>query len=222
MNIQILEVRVEVPETDDIFVVTAESTWSVYNVISSTPVPLKAISKITYNGARVLVNQTLSYLHFANKSALIVYLTSVATVENVIPACNDNGVMSGTGTDSGNPELPSGSGHITPSIPIPPVKNDLPREPMKEPAVVTMHIDDQSFLDFPVLVQPEHYGLILFDALKQRTGRNFIVMNLLFLGTKIEQETPLKPLGLLNGDIINVVLLPPPQLGFDPNANPSV
>jgi hypothetical protein len=209
--VKLLEVRVEVPETDDVFVVTAMSNDYIDSVLHSTPIPAKSISKVTYNGARVMLNQTLTYIRFANRSALVVYLTAQAQADNLaLNNCNDN---LNHGLDTGDANANNGDGlaisNIAPSAPIPPPSNDLERAPMKDPATVWMHFDDQSFLRFPVLVFPEHYGLMLFDAIKERTGRPFSVMNLSFMNKRIDQETPVKPLGFINGDIVNVVLLPP-------------
>jgi len=210
-DVKELEVRIEVPETDDVFVVASLSTDNVENVLLKTPIPHKSISKVTYNGARVQFNQTLTYIRFANRSALVVYLTPQASAEHAaLTDCNDklNHGMETAAAPSTTAE-DVGITLANPAVPIPPSKNELERAPMKDPAVVWIHIDGQTQLNFPVLVFPEHFGLALFDAIKERTGRPFSVQNLLFLGKPIQQDTPLKPLGLLNDDVVNAVLLPP-------------
>jgi len=73
-----LQARVEVPETDDVYVADVKSNFNVKDVLSKVSVPAAATSKVTYNGVRVHLNSTLDQIHFANRSALVVYLNGAA------------------------------------------------------------------------------------------------------------------------------------------------
>lgn len=220
-DVKQLEVRVEVPETDDVFIITAFSNERIENILGKTPIPHKSISKVTYNGARVQFDQSLTEIRFANKSALVVYLTVQASADHVaVTDCNDNLVHSiPVDVAVANPPDANSITTAQSGAPVPPPQNDLERPPMKNPAIVIVKVDGQDHLDFPVLVYPEHFGLALFDAIKIRTGRPFAVMTVKFGRTTIFQETPLKPLGLLNDDVINVLLLSPMSMQTLPAAS---
>jgi hypothetical protein len=213
LDVKLMQVRVEVPETDDIFVVEATSNETISLVIGRTPVPAFTIAKITYNGVRVNMDQSLDQLHFANKSALIVYLTPSASNDRLA-------VTQPTLPEYVPPEMVpnneqiipdnSQSGSIPP-IPIPVDESgdpDWPRAPMMAPAVVTVHVDDRAHLDFPVLVHPTDVGLVFFEAVKDRIGKPFANVNLKFKVVMIEQGTELKPLGFRDGDVVLAQILP--------------
>jgi len=208
LEVKNMQVRVEVPETDDVFITDALSIDSVTTVISRTPIPLSTISKITYNGMRIQLNHTLEYIHFANKSALVVYLVAVPAPQlhplplSVIPMANGQEIIENLNSP---PLLSSGNSHDLPLVPIPTTEDEIPRPPMKTRATIIVRAYD----DFPVLIQPTDVGLTIFEALKERTGRPFKAFNIMFHGVKIEQATQLGPIGLLTGDLVVAQVLPP-------------
>jgi len=213
LEVKTMQVRVEVPETDDVFITEALSIDTVTTVISRTPIPLTTISKITYNGMRIHLNHSLEYIHFANKSALVAYLVAVP-VPQLHPlqdqATSTSQSIVEDGPNSSPSLLSSGSAHDLKLVPIPQDDDsEIPRPFMQTRAVITVRVADSNFPDFPVLVQPTDVGLTIFEALKDRTGRPFKAFNLMFHGLKIEQATELRPIGLIDDDVVVAQMLPP-------------
>lgn len=206
--------RVEVPETDDLYEVDILSSQTVQDVIEHSPIPIGSIDKITYNGARVMYDQTLNEIRFANRSALVVYLKPQPQATGSGLAGPTSGFAPSLETPTPAPrpsnETSTGSGSAPPpAVPIPKTDDpEPPRQPMTEPAVVTVHIQDSEFLDFPMFVTPEHIGLVIYEALHDRTGRPLTAFNVVFQSIRIDQATELKPIGLRDGDVLNVMIMP--------------
>jgi hypothetical protein len=205
LGIKHLEVRVEVPETDDVFFINALSSDTVGGVMLLTPIPSNVVDKVTYNGARVELNLTLEYLHFADKSALIVYLIPMPLLPPPLP------VQSPAPSANLPPTLypADANNQGSPAQPVPVFENDdWPRPIMTSPAVVTVHFEAYPHLDFPVIVSPGDSGMVIFNALRDRTGRPFGAFTLTYRRIKVEFDTSLKELGFVTGDIIPVQMHP--------------
>jgi len=216
LQLVVLEVRVEVPSSDDVFVVSATNTMSVVQVVALTPLAHSAIDKITYNGARVSDSQSLAALHFANRSALVVYLSpSLAPPSSPIsvvwapPAPNapEDSPATPTPAPAIDDSMPPTLDY--PPIPIPEIVHDTwPRPEMTESAVVLLRINDGLQVDLPVLVHPEDAGGVLLDALRESTGKADKFFSIMFHRLRIDIGTPLKSFGFLSGDVIPVQMLP--------------
>merc|ERR1712226_940065 len=87
MEVENIDVRVEVPEADMVVTVQTNTKVTISDVMQMANVPSEAITKVTYNGARVLGDATLHSIHFANRSALVVYVVPAA------PTAADNTVV---------------------------------------------------------------------------------------------------------------------------------
>jgi len=168
----------------------------------------------------VLGSQTLLSLHFANKSALVVYLTpALAPPTSPLSVVWTPPVQTvpmiaapptpGSPPSSESPALPEESINAIGVVPIPEVIHDSwPRPEMTQPAVVQLRINDGLFVDLPVLVRPDDVGGVLFDVLKDSTGRADKYFSLVFHRLRIEVATPLRSFGFVNGDILPVQMLP--------------
>jgi hypothetical protein len=204
-----IEVRVEVPETDDVFTVHVRKVDNITTVIEKTPIPLVTISKITYNGARIELWHTLDYLHFANKSALIVYMIPMP-----LPITSP----SSSPSPSPHPNFPqfpasdllnNSSRPALPPIPVPVTEpEDWPRPEMSAPADVRIHFESYPHLDFPMRIFPTDTGLAILEALRDRTGRPFTAFTIGYRRLPIEFNTPLSPFGFVDDDVIPVQLHP--------------
>jgi len=219
MGVEDVDVRVEVPEADMVVTVHAKSGMSVSEVMQLANVPSEAITKVTYNGARVLGEATLESIHFADRSALIVYVIPAAPTPSTGVAERDASTSASVptgetqseeaGTVAGSPETDAGRALPEP-VPLPSdddADSEWPRPAMSAPAVVTVHVEGRK-LDIPVLVAPTSTGQILFNALQQRTGGSMAKFNFFFNNAKIETGTVLGPLGFRQGDIVAVQMLP--------------
>jgi len=213
-----LQARVEVPETDDVVSVNVKSNFQVLDVLNLAGVPSSTTGKVTYNGVKVMLNASLDSIHFANRSALIVYLngnsapsvsesgatsTSSASANNVVPGSGNsstNGRMQGSNSSTAGRPLPK-------PVPVPSTSatdSQWPRDVMTQSAVVTVHIDGHPNLDFKMLVHPTDTGAQLFEALSQRIGLNEAHFNPFFFSQPIGLQTPMKDMGFIEGDIIAV------------------
>jgi hypothetical protein len=215
-----LQARVEVPETDDVYVADVKSNFNVKDVLSKVSVPAAATSKVTYNGVRVHLNSSLDQIHFANRSALVVYLNGAALPMPKTPSSPGGAnatavnVKSKTATgESGNSSVVSKSDAGKPlpkPVQIPntaTTDSQFPRATMTKPAVVTVHVEGHPEWDFKVLVRPADTGTVVLDALAQRLGKSEAYFNVFFFNSKIDIQTPMAVLGLVDGDIVACQML---------------
>eukprot|EP00298_Acanthocystis_sp_HF-20_P029544 c8441_g1_i1.p1 GENE.c8441_g1_i1~~c8441_g1_i1.p1 ORF type:complete len:631 (+),score=316.00 c8441_g1_i1:47-1894(+) len=208
LEVKQLEARIEVPETEDVFVTQVKSSDTIEHAISLTPIPLHSISKITYNGAKIDSSLSLDFIHFANKSAIIVYLIPLPKPIET-KECDENKPTTTEPTNTNNVIVQENP--TTPYIPVPSSDEIIPRNPMTAPAVVQVVFDRHSEYNFPMIITPSDTGFALLDAMKIRTGRPFSAFTVTFQRMVIEFDTPLKPFGFVNGDIIPVIVHPPPS-----------
>eukprot|EP00300_Choanocystis_sp_HF-7_P021953 c21066_g1_i1.p1 GENE.c21066_g1_i1~~c21066_g1_i1.p1 ORF type:complete len:464 (-),score=102.95 c21066_g1_i1:20-1411(-) len=90
---------------------------------------------------------------------------------------------------------------LSPPLDPPPAKKINQRGPMVEDAIIYAMVNKRSI---PVHVTPASKGVDIFDAVTRATGIDHKYMVGEFLGVGFDHYTALKPLGLIDGDVVQV------------------